>query len=196
MQTRLIGLNDPVGWNAALEGLPHGIAHTHEFVSCLSSAAKDQTFLFVAESAQGKAACPIAERSFQGHIDVYTPYGFGGFVAKGDINDLRSAWTELAKARGYVAAYLMQNPVLMPPEIASLWSGALCGDRTLYTVDLNQPAAERWSDVSKRKRPAIAPVAGDRKAGDGSAGVGGRVRDALPTLRKTTRHGNALSVFF
>lgn len=155
MQTRLIGLDDPAGWNAALDGLPHAIAHTHEFVSCMSQVTKDETFLFVAESAQGKAVCPISERSFQGHTDVYTPYGFGGFVATGDINGLRDAWTLMAQERAYVAAYLMQNPVLMPREIEALWSDDLRGDRTIYTVDLKVPEAERWTDVSRRKRPQL-----------------------------------------
>eukprot|EP00439_Symbiodinium_sp_Y106_P088545 s1_g1081.t1 len=155
MQTRLIGLDHPVAWGAALEGLPHAIAHTHAFVSCLGRTEKDRTFLFVAESPEGKALCPIAERSFQGSIDVYSPYGFGGFVGAGDINGLRDAWAQLAMDRGYVAAYLMQNPVLMPQEVEALWSDELSGDRTLYTVDLTVLEAERWRDVSKRKRSQL-----------------------------------------
>lgn len=152
MRTSLIDISDPIGWRAALENLPHSIAHTHGFASCMARISNRKTNLFIAEGSEGKAVCPIAERSFRGQMDVYTPYGFGGFVGIGDMKGLREAWTQLAKDRGYVASYLMQNPVLMPPEVPVLWSDAIFSNRTLYSIDLKQSEEARWGRVSKRKR--------------------------------------------
>jgi len=152
MDTRLIETEDVKAWDMALAGIPHGIAHTRGFVACLARSTGIKVRLFVAESDNGRAVCPIAERSYQGTLDVYSPYGFGGFVGSGVLTGLRNAWSLFAQGRGYVASYLMQHPVLTPPDISQLWNDGVATDRTAFIVDLKCSEEERWRRVSARKR--------------------------------------------
>ena len=155
MQVRLIEKEDEAEWNAVLSGLPHAIAHTHAFATCMARSAGSNVFLFVAEHTHGRAACVMSERFFQGQPDIYTPYGFGGFVGIGDLSGLRDAWEEFATSRGYVASYLMQHPILMPAEVGVSWSENISSDRHLYVVDLLLSAEERFQLVSSRKRAEL-----------------------------------------
>jgi hypothetical protein len=54
--------------------------------------------------------CPLTERDFDGHVDVVTPYGFGGLAASGDRRGFRDDWNEFAGSRGWVCGYLALSP--------------------------------------------------------------------------------------
>jgi hypothetical protein len=152
MDTRLISAADANAWTSALNGVPYSIAHTHAYAECLAGSTGHDVQLFVAESAGGRAICPISERSYLDETDVYTPYGFGGFAGYGDFSKVREAWSDFARTRGYVASYLMQHPVLTPSEISLLWNEGGNGGRNAYIVDLSVAEEERWRRVSRRKR--------------------------------------------
>ncbi len=152
MRARLISGHDAEGWAAALDGLAHGIAHTHRFATLMGHNQEASVHLFVAENANGKAVCPIAERAFDGARDVYSPYGFGGFVGAGDLSNLRAAWTLFAQERAYVASYIMQNPAFIPPDFETLWADCLHEARPIYMIDLTLPEDTRLKAVSSRKR--------------------------------------------
>lgn len=155
MQVRLIGGECEVEWSAVLSGLPHAIAHTHAFATCMARSADSDVFLFAAEHANGRAACVISERFFQEQPDVFTPYGFGGFVGTGDLSGLHDAWVRFAESRGYVASYLMQHPVLVPAEVSVSWAESILSDRHLYVIDLLLSVDERFQHVSSRKRAEL-----------------------------------------
>lgn len=152
MHVRLIEKGDEAGWTAALAGLPHSIAHTHRFAVGMSD---NNVYLLVAEGPNGRAVCPLSERTYLGEPDVFTPYGFGGFTGTGDLTGLRDAWTDFAGSRGYVASYLMQNPILIPEQINAMWAETILSDRTLFAVDLTLPEEERLRLVSSRKRSGL-----------------------------------------
>lgn len=155
MPVRLIGLEEETDWRAALSGLPYGIAHDPGFLRIVTGPAASSTSLAVYECERGRAVCPITERAYRGYPDIVTPYGFGGFVGAGDLSGLPDAWNVLVRDREYVAAYLMQNPLLMPPQVAGFWQKDLTQVRTLFSLDLMLPEEERLSRVSRRKRSQL-----------------------------------------
>jgi hypothetical protein len=67
--------------------------------------------LYCFEHEKLRIVCPVAEREFQGHVDIVTPYGFSGFVGTGDCADLPQYWREFVRERGYVCGYIGQNPI-------------------------------------------------------------------------------------
>jgi hypothetical protein len=72
------------------------------------------TFLYVWQDGSSKAVCAFAERGDAPHIDVVTPYGFGGFTGVRAGPGLLDSWRQFAGDRGYVAGYLGLNPELSP----------------------------------------------------------------------------------
>jgi hypothetical protein len=152
---RLIEDHDASGWAAALDGIPHGIAHTHRFASLMARAAGVRAVLFVAESDDSKFVCPFAERSWGGARDIFSPYGFAGFAGLGDVAVLRRAWQTFADVNAYVAAFITQNPLVMPEGIDGTWPGIDLAARTLYRIDLNKSAEERMTWVSARTRSGL-----------------------------------------
>ncbi len=114
-ETRLVPVTDPDAWTAAIADLPHAIAHTAAYNAPLGD-----VVLFVAEHSNGRAVCPLARRTRGDAVDVYTPYGFSGFVGDGDLDGLTEAFVARGRAEGWVAAYAMLHPALAPFEAAPL----------------------------------------------------------------------------
>ena len=152
MRSWLVADTDADGWAAALDGIDHCFAHTRGFASLMGRAAGTRTKLFVAEGDGCKAVCPIAERSYRGATDVFTPYGFSGFAGTGDLSQLPDAWRAFAQGQGYVAGYIMQHPLAMPGRIADAWPEMSDAGRTLYCVDLTVGEEERLRALSSKKR--------------------------------------------
>jgi hypothetical protein len=111
-------LDDQAGWDAALDGLPHGLAHTWAWNAAVAASTQDPTLLFVAADGSGRFVCPIAERGSPQELDVYTPLGFGGVVGRGPLTTFITAWSDFVARRGYVAGYLGLHPVLSPASLA------------------------------------------------------------------------------
>jgi len=152
MRSWLVADTDADGWAAALDGIDHCFAHNRDFAKLMGRAAGTRTKLFVAEGDGGKAVCPIAERSYHGATDVFTPYGFSGFAGTGDLSQLPLTWRAFAQEQGYVAGYIMQHPLAMPRSIAGVWPGMSDAGRTLYRVDLSVGEEERLRALSSKKR--------------------------------------------
>jgi hypothetical protein len=71
-----------------------------------------KTYLYCFEAENVRVVCPLAERMFQGHIDIVTPYGFSGFVGDGDCSEFRQYFADFVKEQGYVCGYIGLNPML------------------------------------------------------------------------------------
>ena len=99
----IIRLDDRVGWEAALQGVGHGVAHTWAYNAAMAASNRDRTLLWVAETDSGRFVCPLAERGSDPDLDIYTPLGFGGIVGQGDVADFRTSWADFIARRGYVA---------------------------------------------------------------------------------------------
>src|SRR5262245_26152774 len=77
---RTVSLDDASEWIAALNGFQHSIVHTAEYAHALWLSTRQATFLYVAERGTERIVCPLAERSYAGLTDVFSPYGVGGFA--------------------------------------------------------------------------------------------------------------------
>lgn len=137
--TRIVPVRDRAGWTAALDRLPHAIAHTAAY-----NAALGDTHLFVAEGPHGRAVCPLARRTRGDAIDVFTPYGFSGFVGEGDLEGLTEAWTTFGRSQGWVTGYAMLHPDLAPFDAEPLTDA--------YVLPLGGDLLAR---MSSRRRTAL-----------------------------------------
>ena len=155
MRVRLVDDVDAAAWTEALEGIPHAIAHTHGFASAMARVQGTTASLFVAEDGNSRFICPVAVRDFHGNCDIFSPYGFGGFAGIGDPHGLRAAWAEFAATNGYVAAFITQNPLLMPDGMTAQWPGITEYVRTIYRIDLTQQLNIRLGRVSARTRSGL-----------------------------------------
>jgi len=79
-----IALDNRDAWDAVLARLPHAFGHTWENCSAMQRTTGHPTMLYHYRSAAAELACPFSVREFEGRQDIYTPYGFSGFVGRGD----------------------------------------------------------------------------------------------------------------
>ena len=107
-----ISLDAPSAWRAALRGVPHAFGHTWESCYAMHLSTGYHTYLYTFELGEIRICCPIAERVFEGHVDVVTPYGFSGFVGNQAYPYFDSHWKQFAKRRGYICGYIGLNPLL------------------------------------------------------------------------------------
>lgn len=108
---RLIPLDSPGEWKEALVGIRHTFGHTWENCYAMHLTTGLQTYLYCFEEDATRIVCPVVERDFHGYVDVVKPFGFSGFVGKGECPDFALHWDNFARERGYVCAYLGLNPV-------------------------------------------------------------------------------------
>lgn len=111
---RVVPLEDQSEWEAALDGVPHGLAHTWGYNKAMQATSGHRTSLFVADSGEDRFLCPLAERESLGSTDVYTPLGFSGIIGRGSLHVLRESWTACAAQHDWVAGYVGLHPVLAP----------------------------------------------------------------------------------
>lgn len=150
---RLIPLEGREQWTAALDGIPHAFGHTWESCHAMALTTGLPTYLYVWEHGSGRAVCPLSERTFAGATDVFTPYGFSGFVRTGDTTGLPADWAEYAAGRGYVCGYIGMNPLLGDLD-------GFCGEdvyehNELYVLDLTRTQASLFESLSRNRRRQV-----------------------------------------
>ncbi|MFL5493746.1 MAG: hypothetical protein ACJ8DC_05095 [Gemmatimonadales bacterium] len=157
MAHRRIGVESREAWTEALLGIPHAIAHTwgHCYAMHLSSGLP--TYLYQFESGGVRVACPLAERRFQGHTDVVTPYGFGGFAGTGDCPSFPAHWAEFVAKQEYVCGYIGLNPLLVNHTYFD--RGCAQADNSVFTLDLREPQEQLFAKLhANRKRQLREPL--------------------------------------
>lgn len=107
----LIPLTAPSRWHEVLRDIPHSFGHTWESCYAMSLTTGYPTFLYHFQDKETRIACPIAEREYNGHIDIVTPYGFSGFVGNTDYHNFQNEWKTFAQSKGYVCGYIGLNPL-------------------------------------------------------------------------------------
>jgi hypothetical protein len=110
----LIPLEEPERWKAALQGVPHGFGHTWDSCHAFALTTQLPTYLYLADCPEGRIVCPLIERRFLGETDVATPFGFSGFAGRGHCAGFDEQWRAFASLRGWVCAFVGQNPMLRP----------------------------------------------------------------------------------
>jgi hypothetical protein len=145
-----IPLDCPSEWKEALKGIKHTFGHTWENCYAMHLTTGFKTYLYCFESENIRIVCPIAEREYDGYIDILKPFGFSGFVANGNCSEFPHYWKEFAKQRGYICGYLGLNPIFDysayfdPDEIFQYG--------TVYVLDLTLSFEELWANLSMNRK--------------------------------------------
>lgn len=151
---RKIPLADRDGWRGALEGIPHGFGHTWESCAAVELTTGLPTFLYADETPGHRVVSPICERSFQGHLDVVTPYGLSGLAGAAlQAGAGYDRWMAFARQQGYVCGYITVHPLFAPAECASLPEYAAHND--LYVLDLRAPQQALLDAMSQNPRRVL-----------------------------------------
>jgi hypothetical protein len=111
MKHTCISLDDPSRWGSALAGVPHAFGHTWEHCYGMHLSSGLLTFLYYFEAENTRIVCPFSERTYGGHVDLVTPYGFSGFTGSGSCADFPSHWRPFAQIRRYVCGYIGLHPL-------------------------------------------------------------------------------------
>jgi hypothetical protein len=166
---RCIPLSSPLEWKNALNGISHAFAHTWENCYAMSLSTRLPSYLYAYESPHARIVCPIAERRFDGYVDIVTPYGFSGFVGTGECPDFPSRWKRFVAEREYVCGYIQLNPLLS--QTAPSASRAPFTYNSVYVIDLRASLDRVLAACERRRRKQIrdAERNGDRVLDDAGA---------------------------
>ena len=145
-----IGLEFPAEWKAALTGIKHAFAHTWENCQSMHLTTGFTTYLYCLETENVRIVCPIAEREFEGHIDIVTPYGFSGFVGNSDCDGFSRHWREFAREHGYVCGYIGLNTIF--ENKTYFQSDELYSYNNIYVLDLRQSEEELYAKLSAGRK--------------------------------------------
>ena len=108
---KLISLDSSIEWKEALLGIEHAFAHTWENCYAMQLTTGFRTSLYCLEADNVRIVCPIAERIFEKHVDIVTPYGFSGFAGTDDYPEFREQWSSFVESRRVTSAgYIALNP--------------------------------------------------------------------------------------
>ena len=108
------------------------------------------SYLYCFETGNVRIICPIAEREFEGHVDIVTPYGFSGFVGNGPCLQFPFYWSEFVKERGYVCGYIALNPIFETDAYFN--SNETYRSNTLYFLDLTRGIEELRSNLDRNRK--------------------------------------------
>jgi len=151
VRQRLIPLDRSDEWRAALRDVPHCFAHTWEHCHAMHLSSGLVTYLYQVESEGSMYVCPLAERTWNGSVDVVTPYGFSGFTGRGDRAQLSELWRRFARERGYVSGFITQNPVLGRSPYCAPDEGYQ--HKSVYVLDLVSSTEQLFARLhTNRKR--------------------------------------------
>jgi hypothetical protein len=146
-----IPLENPLEWKKALKGIKHTFAHTWENCYAMYLTTGFPTYLYTFKKENVRIICPIAERTFMGHTDIITPYGFSGFAGNDRCPEFPSYWSDFVKTKGYICGYISLNPIL--EESSYFRTDEVYQYHTIYVLDLTLASSELFQKLSiNRKR--------------------------------------------
>ena len=147
---RCISLESPDEWRDALKGIRHTFGHTWENCYAMHLTTGLDTYLYCYERGNVRIISPIAEREFNGHVDIVKPFGFSGFVGNAHCPDFRSAWDAFTRERGYVCGYLGLNPIF---DCSPLFQAdEIHPYDTIHVLDLTLSGEALWANLSSNRR--------------------------------------------
>ncbi len=152
-ERRIIPLADRHAWETALADVPHAYAHTWENCHAMWLTTSAPTFLYSWRSEVARVACAFSERSFQEQTDIYTPYGFGGFVGVGDWSGVRHDWSDFVRRAAYVCGFIIVNPILSGS--AELFPKDMHIYNDLFVLDLRLSEQELFQQLSENRRRQV-----------------------------------------
>ena len=150
MSERCIPVAQREEWESALAGVDHAFAHTWDNCYAMQQSSGLTTFLYVYENSSARVLCPVAERPFGPSVDIVTPYGFSGFIGRGDTSGFLSAWHRFALERDYVCGYFSQHPLLAWEGLSA--TEELRSRSTVFVLDLSLPEGTLFANTSALRR--------------------------------------------
>ena len=156
MNLSIIPLDNQKEWHGALEGIPHGFAHTWGYNHAMSLAGGVRSALYCCEIGNVRIVCPLAEREFRGCRDLVKPYGFNGFVGNRPCEEFPVEWRRLATERGYVCGYLGIHPFLTDQTYYRCDEAQAYN--SVFVLDLKQSEQELVNRASKGRKAQIKKV--------------------------------------
>jgi hypothetical protein len=153
VKQKCIPLDAPQEWKEALRGVKHAFAHTWENCYAMHLTTRFKTYLYCFEDGDVRIVCPIAEREYDGFIDIVTPYGFSGFAGDRDCPEFPQCWRQFVEEKAYVCAYIQLNPLLenstysAPQEIRRY--------NSVYVMDLTLSVDEIIDRMSRNRRKQV-----------------------------------------
>lgn len=151
MSVRTVARTDTAEWARVLRRVPHAVAHTNAYQAALDR--DREVFLFVFESNTGIAAAPFAIRERAGARDLYTPYGFGGFVGVGDLSALPDAWLRFGRDSGFLTSYALLHPMLAPTGVD--WGPARQDAAPVYVLPIEEDVEALLARGTPRREKRI-----------------------------------------
>ncbi len=150
IRQQCIPLASPDEWRVALKGIKHAFAHTWENCYAMHLTTGFKTYLYCFEADNVRIVCPIAERKFEGYIDIVTPYGFSGFVGNGDYPDFSNHWASFVREQGYVCGYIALNPIFENSTYFRF--DEVYSSNSLYFLDLALTYDELFANLDRNRK--------------------------------------------
>ncbi|MCX5848718.1 MAG: hypothetical protein NTW65_04650 [Deltaproteobacteria bacterium] len=150
---RCISLVNPSEWKDALKGIKHAFSHTWENCYAMHLTTGLPTYLYSIEIGESQIVCPISERTFGGYTDIFTPYGFSGFISNKHCPEFPGYWKEFVERKKYVCGYIQINPIL---EDSSLfYSIDSFHYNNVHILDLKLTLEELFMNLSNNRKPQL-----------------------------------------
>jgi len=147
---KCIPLDSPAEWKEALVGIGHAFSHTWENCYAMHLTTGFRTYLYCFEAENVRIVCPIAEREFDGHIDIVTPFGFSGFAGNKDYPEFPRYWRNFVKERGYVCGYIALHPRF---ENSTYFNHSESySTNSLYFLDLTPPLDQIFANLDRNRK--------------------------------------------
>lgn len=148
----VISLDERVAWEGILAGVPHAFGHTWESCHAMQQTTGYSTHLWHYRSRSAECVCPFAVRSFDGHEDIVTPYGFSGFAGTGEGQEMVAGWKQFAEERGYVCGYIGMNPLLAPEAFLRMPECRSIADLHFLDLDEGPEALLKAMDGNRQRQ--------------------------------------------
>jgi hypothetical protein len=146
----MIPLDQPSQWKKALEGVKHTFGHTWENCYAMHLTTGFKSYLYCFVSGDVRILSPIAEREYNGSVDILKPFGFSGFIGTGDCSEFPHHWKEFVRHKGYVCGYLGLNPIF--DYNTHFASGEIRQYDTVYVLDLSLSLDRLWENLSANRK--------------------------------------------
>jgi hypothetical protein len=147
---KCIPLDSPAEWKEALVGIRHAFSHTWENCYAMQLTTGFRTYLYSFEMGSVRIVCPIAEREFDGYIDIVTPYGFSGFVGNHDCPQFPYHWRQFVQERGYICGYIALNPIFETSTYFDL--NEAYRSNILYFLDLTFGIDKLFANLDRNRK--------------------------------------------
>lgn len=150
LHQKFVPLEDREEWNRQLKNISYAPAHTWIYNKAIALSSKLETFLYCASTTIFKAVCPIAVREKLGQRDIVTPYGFGGFISRGNHIDFHRNWHAFIASTEYICGYIALHPFFC--NLSHFQYAEMNATTKIYSLNLQQSSETLFNQLAKIHR--------------------------------------------